>query len=171
MSKLGQGTYGSVYQVGGIAQKVFDGSFDLLEMIISKTFDHPSLYKCSKVDIRVEEAKVMLTMNFELLEKIHTLTPEILRDLLEGMSYLYSRNILHLDISGKNVMRKGSRGLLIDFGMSRQMTDSKFVSDCKWVADSFRAPECTNMYTIKSEIWSFGVMIFSLNPIWLIFRI
>jgi len=92
--------------------------------------------------------------------------------MLEGLSFLDKKNIVHLDLKPENVMvtdESLENIVIIDFGSS--IVDNKkslTYQQSRW----YRSPEIITKYdeitTTKSDIWSLGCMIYELytyNPI------
>ncbi|XP_068123102.1 receptor-type tyrosine-protein kinase FLT3 isoform X2 [Hyperolius riggenbachi] len=92
----------------------------------------------------------------------------------KGMEFLESKMCIHRDLAARNVLiTKGKTAKICDFGLARDVeNDSNYVVKgnarlpVKWMA-----PESIfdGIYTIKSDIWSYGILlweIFSLgvNP-------
>lgn len=81
-----------------------------------------------------------------------------------GMAYLERRNYCHRDLTSRNVL-VGENLIckVANFDSARIVHDEdymvlmRFESSIKWAA-----PECLqgNMFTIKSDVWSFGVVLY-----------
>jgi mitogen-activated protein kinase kinase len=83
---------------------------------------------------------------------------------LGGLTYLYSKHhIMHRDIKPSNIL-VNSRGSikLCDFGVSGEMINS--VADTFVGTSTYMAPERIQgeKYTVKSDVWSFGLTIMEL---------
>lgn len=92
----------------------------------------------------------------------------ILKDTLEGLSYLHNNSIAHLDIKLANVMGdKDSDGnityKLIDFGFSRQLPANKkeveYPNRC-YGTFPYKSPEVwlSSIHGFSSDIWCIGAM-------------
>lgn len=63
--------------------------------------------------------------DYVLTEKACTV---FIRQICEGVDFLHSRNVLHLDLKPENVLcltRQGNRIKIIDFGMARRYDPTK----------------------------------------------
>ncbi|XP_068734070.1 fibroblast growth factor receptor 3-like [Montipora capricornis] len=88
----------------------------------------------------------------------------------DGMSYLSSRNIIHRDLAARNVLvGEGETCKVTDFGMARDVhvesvyeKKSKGRIPVKWTA--FEAL-MFGRYTTKSDVWSFGVVLYEIFTI------
>jgi mitogen-activated protein kinase kinase len=83
---------------------------------------------------------------------------------LGGLTYLYSKHhIMHRDIKPSNIL-VNSRGQikLCDFGVSGELVNS--VADTFVGTSTYMAPERIQgeKYTVKSDVWSFGLSIMEL---------
>ncbi|KAM0333093.1 hypothetical protein ACHAQA_001751 [Verticillium albo-atrum] len=83
---------------------------------------------------------------------------------LGGLTYLYSKHhIMHRDIKPSNIL-VNSRGSikLCDFGVSGELVNS--VADTFVGTSTYMAPERIQgeKYTVKSDVWSFGLTIMEL---------
>lgn len=83
---------------------------------------------------------------------------------LGGLTYLYSKHhIMHRDIKPSNIL-VNSRGhiKLCDFGVSGELINS--IADTFVGTSTYMAPERIqgDRYTVKSDVWSFGLSIMEL---------
>lgn len=83
---------------------------------------------------------------------------------LGGLTYLYSKHhIMHRDIKPSNIL-VNSRGSikLCDFGVSGELINS--VADTFVGTSTYMAPERIQgeRYTVKSDVWSFGLTVMEL---------
>lgn len=82
--------------------------------------------------------------------------------LLRGLKYVHSANILHRDLRPSNVLLNSKNQLKIgDFGLARTTSDTDFMTEyvvTRW----YRAPElllnCSE-YTAAIDIWSVGCIL------------
>ncbi|KAK5865080.1 hypothetical protein PBY51_016271 [Eleginops maclovinus] len=84
-------------------------------------------------------------------------------DVSEGMAYLESSNFIHRDLAARNcLVSKNNEVKVSDFGMTRFVIDDQYTSSqgskfpIKW-----SAPEVIkySKFSSKSDVWSFGVLI------------
>ncbi|XP_030360715.1 tyrosine-protein kinase ITK/TSK [Strigops habroptila] len=84
------------------------------------------------------------------------------QDVCEGMAYLEQNSVIHRDLAARNCLVGESHVVKVsDFGMSRVVLDDQYTSSTgtkfpvKW-----SAPEVFSYsnYSTKSDVWSFGVL-------------
>ncbi|KAL2206046.1 kinase-like protein [Sarocladium strictum] len=102
-------------------------------------------------------SRVFGPVRVDVLGKIATAT-------LGGLTYLYTKHhIMHRDIKPSNVL-VNSRGSikLCDFGVSGELINS--IADTFVGTSTYMAPERIQgeKYTVKSDVWSFGLTIMEL---------
>lgn len=83
---------------------------------------------------------------------------------LGGLTYLYSKHhIMHRDIKPSNILVNSRGGIkLCDFGVSGELINS--IADTFVGTSTYMAPERIQgeKYTVKSDVWSFGLTIMEL---------
>lgn len=89
-----------------------------------------------------------------------------MRQICEGVEFIHSRNIIHLDLKPENVLcvtRCGNRIKIIDFGMARRYDANKSLQVLFGTAE-FVAPEVVNFDQISlyTDMWSVGVICYVL---------
>ncbi|KAF7654023.1 hypothetical protein LDENG_00075530 [Lucifuga dentata] len=107
----------------------------------------------------------------EQMEDLHALTFDDLLNfayqVANGMEFLSSKNCIHRDLAARNVLvTKGRLVKIGDFGLARDIdNDSNYVVrgnvrlPVKWMA-----PESIfdGMYTMKSDIWAYGILLWEI---------
>lgn len=86
----------------------------------------------------------------------------IMRQILEGLNYIHSQNIIHRDIKGANILVSNKGDVQIaDFGLTREIQpqDKHMLYTSKVVTLWFRSPELLygmRNYTLAVDCWSVG---------------
>jgi serine/threonine protein kinase len=95
---------------------------------------------------------------------------DILIQITNGMKYLHDNNIIHRDIKPQNILLDNNIIKICDFGFSTIYKSHMDMFNTICGTPLYMCPEVLNMknYTIKSEIWSLGVLfyiiIYNLHP-------
>ncbi|XP_057706564.1 tyrosine-protein kinase ITK/TSK [Corythoichthys intestinalis] len=83
-------------------------------------------------------------------------------DVTEGMAYLETSNFIHRDLAARNcLVSKSNVVKLSDFGMTRYVLDDQYTSSmCSKFPVKWSAPEVIKYckFSSKSDVWSFGVL-------------
>uniref|UniRef100_A0A8C3QTN4 Tyrosine-protein kinase n=1 Tax=Cyanoderma ruficeps TaxID=181631 RepID=A0A8C3QTN4_9PASS len=182
--KLGAGQFGEVWMATynkhtKVAVKTMKpGSMSveafLEEANLMKTLQHDKLVKLHAVVTR-EEPIFIIT---EFMEKGSLLDflksdegnklplPKLIdfsAQIAEGMAFIEKRNYIHRDLRAANILVSAMLVCKIaDFGLARVIEDTEYTAQegakfpIKWTA-----PEAINYgsFTIKSDVWSFGVLL------------
>ena len=187
ISKIGKGTYGSVYKVkhkitGKIrAMKIIEKHFirDSREIQVLKELNHPNILKI--IEYYIDESNYYIItellnggdlceflINFKNMnEKIVAF---IMKQLLTALNYLHSKGIVHRDVRLENILihkkndkiddLKSLQIKLIDFGDSILLKENEYLS-VKVGSPYYIAPEVLNKnYNEKCDIWSSGVVLY-----------
>jgi fyn-related kinase len=181
--KLGHGQFGEVWEgmwnnTTPVAIKTLKpGTMDpkdfLAEAQIMKKLRHPKLIQLYAV-CTVEEPIYIITelmRNGSLLEhlqgkgkglKLQQLI-DMAAQIAAGMAYLESQNYIHRDLAARNVLVADNNVVKIaDFGLARLIKEDEYEArvgarfPIKWTA-----PEAANYnkFSIKSDVWSFGILL------------
>ncbi|XP_030252500.1 tyrosine-protein kinase ITK/TSK [Sparus aurata] len=83
-------------------------------------------------------------------------------DVSEGMAYLESSNFIHRDLAARNCLVSENNEVKVsDFGMTRFVLDDQYTSSlCSKFPVKWSAPEVIKFckFSSKSDVWSFGVL-------------
>ena len=85
---------------------------------------------------------------------------KIMKDIAIALSFLHSRDIVHRDLSSKNVLMKGDTAKISDLGMAKLKDVTKSLTACPGTP-IFMAPEAllnNPAYSTKLDIFSWGVI-------------
>eukprot|EP00759_Apiculatamorpha_spiralis_P001004 PhF_6_TR10389/c0_g1_i2/m.16236 len=185
--QLGVGQFGTVYLAtniltnGKMAVKVLTldtkskeieertQSF-LNEIGIMRTLEHPNVIHYFYCD-RVQEG-VYIFMEYAEKGSLETLYKKcnigisrikrIICEILCGLVYIHSRNIVHRDIKAANILLTSRRVMLADFGCATQIKNGETkgcVGTPRWMA-----PEVMKgaSYNQSCDIWSLGCLLLEL---------
>lgn len=101
--------------------------------------------------------------DFELTEKKAAI---FMRQICEGVDYMHSQHIVHLDMKPENILcvsRTGNKIKLIDFGLARQLDENEPLRVMFGTPD-FAAPEVLSydIVSLSTDMWSVGVICYVL---------
>ncbi|XP_043946330.1 protein-tyrosine kinase 6-like [Protopterus annectens] len=185
VKKIGSGNFGEVYEglwrnTMKVAIKVIkkditkDDDFQK-EVKIMKQLNHKNilkLYAVSSIDpyyiITELMAKGSLLDFLRGSEGRSLSLPELIdmaAQVSEGMYYLETSNFVHRDLAARNILL-GEHNIckVADFGLARVIKDEFYFSHEKIIPYKWTAPEAIShgYYSVKSDIWSFGVVMYEI---------
>ncbi|RUS89977.1 hypothetical protein EGW08_002244 [Elysia chlorotica] len=148
----------------------------LNELEIMKNLQHPRLLQLyDAFEIRDKFCLVMELVNGgELFERVinddFILTEKacvmFTRQICDGIAFMHTQNILHLDMKPENILcltREGNRIKIIDFGLARKYNPKDDLR-VLFGTPEFVAPEVVNFDPIApaTDMWSIGVVCYVL---------
>lgn len=178
---LGSGTYGEVWQyidkststnvaiktIKVINQGEGINFTALREIMLLQELKHPniiSLYdiflKNSNVHLVLELAEYDLSEKIPLLRNTEDIVKGILKQLLEGLSFMHDNSVLHRDLKPGNLLitRKGELKIT-DFGTAKIICDTEGPRSSGICSLWYQSPELlfgTKHYGKAMDIWSVG---------------
>ena len=189
---LGEGAYGVVYaaydtktgknvavkRVGDIFDSISDAKRTLREVKILSSLNHENIARMidvmtpknySKFNSLIVVLDLMDTDLHQIIYSKQELTVDHRRyfmyQILRGLKYIHSANILHRDLKPSNLLVNSKCDLKIcDFGLARIQEENEFLSEyvtTRW----YRAPEVllgVGKYGPAMDMWSVGCIFYEL---------
>lgn len=185
LDKISKGSYGTVYRCkkngekGYRAVKVINSVSMIDEVELIRDLQHKNMIHF--YESFVEKKKIYIVMELcghdlfdEIMndggkinneQKIKTIT----RQILEGIRYLHSKDIVHRDLKLSNILFDGQNCVkIIDFGLSIRCKRDEYLEQMVGT-NSFVSPEIImGSYDRRCDIWALGcivfIMFFGFNP-------
>ncbi|XP_022609783.1 mitogen-activated protein kinase kinase kinase 8 isoform X2 [Seriola dumerili] len=113
-----------------------------------------------------------------VLEKVESCGPmrefEIIwvtKQVLRGLEYLHSHNVIHHDIKPSNIVLMSDKAVLVDFGLTVQMTEDIYIPRDLRGTEMYMSPELVlcRGHNTKTDIYSLGTTIIHMqtgSPPW-----
>ena len=192
---IGSGEFGMVYKGSWdtgqktieVAMKILKSSDEsvktafMREAAIMGQFSHPNVLKLLGILSLTEPFMIVTEFMKADLPKflinlkpsgidVSVIPPVLLRfciDIASGMEYLASKNCVHRDLAGRNILLTRNMVCKIaDFGMSREFKENYdyYKSSGGLIPVKWTAPEAIfyQKYTEKSDVWAFGMTMFEI---------
>ncbi|PIK61275.1 putative death-associated protein kinase 1 [Apostichopus japonicus] len=145
------------------------------EISILRELQHPNVISLHEVFESTTEMVLILELVtggelFDYLAEKDCVTEDVAApfttQILEGLRHMHEKSICHLDLKPENIMllSKDSHSIkLIDFGMSRRITEGQDVREIMGTAE-FVAPEVINYepLSLATDMWAIGVITYIL---------
>ncbi|KNC46360.1 CAMK/CAMK1 protein kinase [Thecamonas trahens ATCC 50062] len=187
--QLGAGSFSKVYHgvhnISGdeVAVKIIDKDavgekthMLLTEVEIMQSIDHPNVI--TLLEIFETPSQLVLVMELvsggELFERIvqkgnlsEAEAAGIVRQILQALKYLHSRNVVHRDLKPENLLfaKPGAGGVvkIADFGLSTVCDDGSWLQTACGTP-GYVAPEIlkSSGYSTPVDLWSVGVILYIL---------
>ncbi|KAJ3129905.1 hypothetical protein HK098_007659 [Nowakowskiella sp. JEL0407] len=160
-----------------IKQRVIDALH--IEIALLKELNHPNVVKYYGYD--VTDTTVSIFLEYvdggsitSLVSRMGTfpleMTQSITFQVLQGLSYLHERLIIHRDIKGGNILLTASGiAKIADFGISKKSDQGyayrpdmgmSFRGSIPWMAPEVVKP---NGYSAKIDVWSLGCVVLEMS--------
>lgn len=188
VSPLGRGAYSIVYKV---KNRVTNDFYALKivnkhkatssrvskrienEIALQSSLNHPNIVKLIKSFEDHENFYLLLELcpGGELFSHLKSSgkfseeeTKKLASDIVEGLKYLHSKNILHRDLKLGNILLTADKSAKIaDFGLAAQLSDLSEERSTLCGTPNYISPEiiARKPYGLASDLWSLGCIIFA----------
>lgn len=182
---VGKGSYGTVYKVTipekaitFAIKKIKITSLDegipctaIREISILKTLDHPNILTCYGINMSEKYINIYLEycetdLHKYIKQNLGNITFKTVisftRQLLNGLNYLHSNELLHRDIKPHNILIHDGCIKIADYGLCR-INNIPLNEKCKNVVTRwYKPPEILmgkSEYDFKVDIWSAGCVV------------
>ncbi|KAL0222291.1 hypothetical protein RCL1_002145 [Eukaryota sp. TZLM3-RCL] len=172
---LGHGSCGKVYRASWDCEDVAIKLISLTEqglillrkeLAVMKDLDHPRIARVfglcfiqDKVGIVMEKADSSL----KFPSKISYQTLSYALQIVAGIKYLHSRNVIHSDIKPANILLKNGKTLLTDFGTSKTISSSCTMHTALGYTPLYAPLEAfDSKICFESDVYSLGLVLYEI---------
>lgn len=174
---LGKGAYAKVYNHGRDAVKMSKVKTEddliaiarehhVLRMHLPNTVPYLNcFYNWDTMHLKMRMADSNLNQWYRKQTQISTAkVRDIVCQILQALCAMHENGVTHRDLKPDNVLLKGNKVWLCDFGLSRQFSNEYGVPTGYMVTRWYRAPEIwkNQKYTNKVDVWSAGCILHKL---------
>jgi serine/threonine protein kinase len=176
---LGHGSFSIIYKGYRISDKtqvavkkickIISQEYLDNEISIMKKINHPNIAKL--YDVVYHNNKVYIMMEYcnggDLSKYISKNKKgndhKFFHEIIEGIKYLHSNNIIHRDIKPANFLIHDNQIKITDFGFSKILKENELVKTFCGSPLYMSSDVLThNRYSFNSDIWSMGVILYEL---------
>lgn len=171
------GAYSSVYNINDdhVIKFCNTSKYKFLDMttelFILTNLNHVNVLKCNLVFQKNNSIMFILPKFSRNLDEIIPKSVEekesVMSQIVTGVQYLHSKNILHLDLVPRNIIVNVNNGIfhvvICDFSLSCFNLNNEYISKTSRISCDHRPYEnlCgSQIYRPKSDVWSLGVIFY-----------
>lgn len=155
---LGSGAYGRVnkdlHKGVKVAVKQFIGRTEFVEIDVMSTYRHPNIMSALEIREDNEKPEILMPIGRHINDSDDI--EEVFWGLIQGLTFLHSKGVLHLDLKPSNLLIVDGVVKIIDFGHayvgSPESIKSQVLST--GFTEGFGPPE--TKYGTKSDVYSLG---------------
>jgi len=173
-TKIGSNTIYAVKKIDIYKYKDTDKESYKREFSILRKLDHKNIIKLHDIIIDNASHNLFLVLDYHrygdfskflnkrsLKEKF---AKKYMFQLRDGLQYLFSKNIIHRDLKPQNILVDDNQNLIItDFGLAKHFKRNEMLETICG-SPLYMAPEIMmkKPYTIESDLWSIGVILYQM---------
>ena len=192
---IGQGSFGKVYLVcdkneqSSYCLKVVNlKSIAVKEREACKTeielmhgLVHPNIVSFKESFLHMDDSFLCIVMAFcdggDLAERLERNKGKLIEEtqvlswfvqILLGLHYMHTNNVLHRDLKTQNIFLLGNGRLVLgDFGISKKLAGEKDFAKTQIGTPYYMSPEQfrSKPYSFKSDVWSLGCVLYEMTTL------